>query len=128
MALDRLLLIFVGEIIMDWALIGGSSLFILQIYEILSGINNVLSIFLISIIAFFLISYSYFRMKSGAQSYAEITLLNEGKDKEQKEQKVEDKYDVEIAHNLEEAKELAKNRYEKFDEFNGKHIYRKEKQ
>lgn len=69
MALTRVLLIFIGEILMSWALVGGSVLFIFQIYEFRGIIGGVLSSLLILVVAMFLLAYGYFRMKKSANIY-----------------------------------------------------------
>ena len=69
MALTRVFLIFVGEILMSWALVGGSALFIFQIYEFRRIIGGALSFLLILVVAMFLLAYGYFRMKKSANIY-----------------------------------------------------------
>ncbi|NIO37878.1 hypothetical protein GTO27_09275 [Candidatus Bathyarchaeota archaeon] len=121
MALNRLLIIFIGEILMEWALIGGSLLFTFQIFEFRRIVGVALSSLLISAIAFFLVCYIWFRMKESAQIYADLVIgaRTPGGTIAQ------DKFIVKVASNLEEAQELAKDDYEKVDEFDDRHIYRK---
>lgn len=70
MALTKVLLIFIGEILMSWALVGGSVLFIFQIYEFRGIVGDALSSLLILVVTFFLLAYGYFRMKESAKIYA----------------------------------------------------------
>jgi hypothetical protein len=121
MALTRVLLIFIGEILMSWALVGGSVLFVFQIYEFRGIVGNGLSSLLILVVVFFLFAYGYFRMKGSAEIYAS------GAEEKPRRDDLQDKFIVKVAHNLEEASDLAEAGFEKLDEFNGKHIYRKRK-
>jgi len=50
-----------------------------------------------------------------------------GAEKKPRRDDLQDEFIVKVAHNLEEASDLAEAGFEKFDEFNGKHIYRKRK-
>lgn len=125
MASTRTLLIFIGEVLMEWALVSGSILFIFQIYEF-RRIVGALYILLILVVAFFLIAYGYFRMKESATIYAYGAMRKLGRIKPTAKVK-KDEFEVKVAQNLEEASKLAEDGFEKFDEIDGKHIYRKRK-
>lgn len=123
MALNRAAVLIIGEVLINWALVGGSLLFILQINEFRGVLGNALSYLIILVVVFFLFGYGFFRMVRGADIYASGALAD--KNRSQPSQP-KDKFLVKIAKNAEEAENCAKEGYEKFDELNGAHIYRKE--
>jgi hypothetical protein len=118
MASTRTLLIFIGEVLMEWALVSGSILFIFQIV-------GALYILLILIVAFFLIAYGYFRMRESATIYAHGAMRKLGMKLTEIVKK--DEFEVKVVQNLKEASKLAEDGFEKFDEIDGNHIYRKRK-
>ena len=123
MALNKASILLVGEILINWALIAGSLLFVFQIYEFGSIVGAILSSLLILVVLIFLITYGVFRMLKGAQIYANGSYAAKHKPPQSP---VKDKFLVETVTEIEEAIKLAKQGYEKIDEINGKSIYRKQ--
>ena len=52
---------------------------------------------------------------------------SQSEDDRKEDETEESRFDVQIATSLDEAKKFLEDEYEKIDEFNGKHLYRKPK-